>query len=169
MKCVQKGTTTFPSLINMTVENKIQGFLDSLLEAEPQYFCVNLKIKSGNNIKIFLDGDAGIPIEKCVRFNRSLYKLIEEEAMFAEGDFSLEVSSPGIDEPLKMHRQYTKNIGREVEVIFTDDAVKLGKLLEVTEADIIIEETTGKGKKAVTEQVVIPFQNIKSTTVQIKF
>lgn len=153
----------------MTVENKIQGFLDTLLEAEPQYFCTSIKIKPTNNIKVYLDGDAGIPIEKCVRFNRSLYKLIEEAAMFPEGDFSLEVSSPGIDEPLKQHRQYIKNIGREIEVIFNDETVKLGKLLEVAEKDIIIEETTGKGKKAVIQQVIIPFDNIKTTTVQIKF
>jgi ribosome maturation factor RimP len=54
-------------------------------------------------------------------------------------------------------------------VIFTDDTRKEGKLLEVAEADIMIEHTEGKGKKAVTQQVVIPFINIKSTTVQIKF
>ena len=89
--------------------------------------------------------------------------------IYPEGEFSLEVSSPGVDEPLLLHRQYVKNIGRDVEVIFADDSRKEGKLLEVAEADIMIEHTEGKGKKAVTQQVVIPFINIKSTTVQIKF
>ena len=74
-----------------------------------------------------------------------------------------------MDEPLKMHRQYNKNIGRQVEVIFTDGTKKEGKLVQAAEQDIIIEETTGKGKKAVTQQVVIPFNNIKTTTVQIQF
>ena len=56
-----------------------------------------------------------------------------------------------------------------MEVVFTDDSKSEGKLMEVAEADIIIEQTTGKGKKAVTKQLVIPFNNIKSVTVQIKF
>jgi len=51
-------------------------------------------------------------------FNKQLYKLIEEEGYYPEGDFSLELSSPGIDEPLKLHRQYVKNKGRNIEVLF---------------------------------------------------
>jgi len=152
-----------------SIIQEIEKYVDRVLEAEPEYFRVNVKIKPTNNIKVFIDGDSGVTIEKCVRFNRSLYKIIEESALFPDGDFSLEVSSPGVDEPLKMQRQYTKNIGRFVEVLFNDDSKKEGKLLQVAEADIIIEQVSGKGKKAVTTQIVIPFNNIKTTTVQIKF
>lgn len=160
------------SFVPMSAENQIQQIeklVALILEEETEYFLVSLKIKPTNNIKVFIDGDNGLPIEKCVRFNRKLYKLIEEAAWYPEGEFSLELSSPGIEEPLKMNRQYIKNIGRNVEVVFLDDTKKEGKLLAVTEADIIIEFTEGKGKKAVTEQLVIPFSNIKTTTVQIKF
>ncbi len=156
----------------MTLETQIQQIeklVDKLLADQPEYFLVQVKIKPTNNVKVFIDGDNGLSIEKCVFYNRQLYKLIEETGMYPEGEFSLELSSPGLDEPLRMHRQYTKNIGRDVEVVFTDGTKKDGKLLQVTEADILIENTTGKGKKAVTQQVVIPFVNIKSTTVQIKF
>jgi ribosome maturation factor RimP len=148
---------------------QIEKLVDQVLEAEPEFFRVNVKVKPTNNVKVFLDGDKGISIEKCVYFNRQLYKLIEEAGMYPEGDFSLEVSSPGLDEPLKLRRQYIKNIGREVEVLFVDGSKKEGKLLEVAESDIILEHTTGKGKKAETKQLVIPFDNIKATTVQIKF
>ncbi|MFL9481971.1 ribosome assembly cofactor RimP [Chitinophagaceae bacterium LWZ2-11] len=156
----------------MSTENnikQIEEHLQALLAEEPEYFLVFIKIKPTNNIKVYIDGDKGVPIAKCVYFNRKLYKFIEEAGFYPEGDFSLEVSSPGIDEPLKLHRQYVKNIGREVEVIFNDGSKKEGKLLEVAEADIIIEHTEGKGKKAITQQLVIPFNNIKTTTVQIKF
>ena len=122
-----------------------------------------------NNIKVFVDGDEGIKIERCVSFNRRLYKLIEEAALYPEGDFSLEVSSPGIEEPLKLHRQYTKNIGRTIETQLLDGTIKEGLLETVTENEVTIIHTAGKGKKAITEQLVIPFINIKSTTVQIKF
>jgi ribosome maturation factor RimP len=148
---------------------KINELVDQLLADEPTYFKVSIRIKPINNVKVFVDGDSGIPIEKCVQLNRKLYKLLEETALFPEGEFSLEVSSPGVDEPLKMYRQYTKNIGRNVEVIFLDGTKKEGKLLQVAEADIVLEHTTGKGKKAETQQLVIPFSNIKTTTVQVKF
>ncbi len=148
---------------------RIEQLTHQVLEKEPEYFLVSLRIKPTNNVKVFLDGDNGLPIEKCVFFNRQLYKLIEESSLFPAGEFSLEVSSPGVDEPLKIQRQYGKNIGRLVEIIFTDGTAKEGKLLQATAADIILEETTGKGKKAVTQQVVIPLNNIKTITVQIQF
>jgi ribosome maturation factor RimP len=156
-------------MANETAIERVEQLMNQVLAEEPTYFLVSVRIKPTNNLKLFLDGDNGITIEKCVQFNRKLYKLIEETGMYPEGEFSLEVSSPGLDEPLKMHRQYTKNIGRDVEVLFLDDTRKEGKLIAVTEADILLEHTEGKGKKAVTQQLVIPFTNIKSTTVQIKF
>ncbi len=152
-----------------SVINNIEQLVNKFLEAETGYFLVEVKIKLTNNIKIFIDGDNGISIEKCVQFNRQIYKLIESDNLFPPGDFSLEVSSPGVDKPLKLQRQYQKNIGRTLEVLFSDGSSKKGKLAQVSNDDIIIEETTGKGKKAETKQFVIPFSNIKTATVQIEF
>jgi len=95
--------------------------------------------------------------------------MIEEKGWYPEGDFSMEISSAGVGEPLVLHRQYLKNVGRDLEIIFKDGSEKVGTLMAVTEEDILIQSTEGKGKKAVTQQVLIPFTNIKSTTVQIKF
>jgi len=156
----------------MSVENKLQQIetlLNGFLAEQPEYFLVSLRIKPTDNVKVFLDGDNGITIEKCIYFNRKLRNAIEENGIYPEGEYSLEISSPGVGEPLKQHRQYSKNINRFVEVILNDDTKKEGQLLTVTEADILIETIEGKGKKAVTQQLVIPFTNIKSTTVQIKF
>lgn len=173
----KKGTEAFPSPFSIRFYimatdiqiQQIEKLVDETLAADPQYFRVQVKIKPTNNVKVFIEGDNGITIEKCVQINRSLYKKLEESALFPGGDFSLEVSSPGVGEPLKERRQYNRNIGRDVEVVFNDGAKKEGKLLQVADADIIIETTEGKGKKAVTQQLVIPFNNIKTTTVQIKF
>jgi ribosome maturation factor RimP len=149
--------------------DKVKAVIDPFLEEESSYFIVQIKIKPTNNIKVFLDGDHGLPIEKCTFFNRKLYKAIEEEAWFPEGDFSLEVSSPGVDEPLLLKRQYNKNVGRKVQVTMLDETIKEGTLITVAEADILLEWTEGKGKKAVQQQLLIPFENIKSTIVQIQF
>jgi len=152
-----------------TPVQRIERLVDAILSTEPEYFRVNVRIKPTNNVKVFIDGDNGISIEKCVQFNRRLYKMIEDSGIFPPGEFSLEVSSPGVDEPLKLYRQYAKNISRFVEVLFNDGTKKEGKLVQVAESDIIIEQISGKGKKTSTQQIVIPFNNIKTTTVQIKF
>jgi ribosome maturation factor RimP len=156
-------------MANETIIAEVGGMLHDLLAAQPEDFLVSIKVKPTNNIKIFLDSDEGMSIEKCVRYNKRLYALIEEKAIFPEGDFSLEISSPGIEEPLKNSRQYNKNIGRKVMVTFSDDTEKEGKLLQVTDTDILIEQTTGRGKKAEINQFLIPFKNIKKTTVQVQF
>lgn len=72
----------------------ITGFIESVIKEDPTYFLVEVKIKPTNNVKVFLDGDSGISIQKCAHYNRALYKLLEESNLFPEGDFSLEVSSP---------------------------------------------------------------------------
>ena len=148
---------------------QLETLIGQILADEPTYFLVSVKIKPTNNIKVFFDGDEGISIEKCVKFNRALYKMIEEKGWYPEGEFSMEISSAGIGEPLLLHRQYLKNVGRDLEIIFTDGSEKIGTLMAVTAEDILLQTTEGKGKKAVTQQVLIPFTNIKSTTVQIKF
>ncbi|MFY7964849.1 MAG: ribosome maturation factor [Chitinophagaceae bacterium] len=153
----------------LTPLEQIHIFLENILVEEPEIFCVSVKIKPTNNIKIFVDGDNGITIEKCVRINRRICKSIEETGLYPEGDFSLEVSSPGVDEPLKLNRQYKKNIGRFLEIEFKDESKIEGKLIEVTETDIIIETVEGKGKKAVTQQVLVPLDKVKSALVQIRF
>lgn len=140
-----------------------------MLANDPAYFLVEIKIKPTNNVKLFLDGDQGVTIEKCISWNRALYKKIEEENLFPNGDFSLEVSSPGVDEPLKLFRQYKKNIGRTVEVILKDGIKVTGKMVDATEDAITVEETKGKNKKKEVLQHVFLFDQIKSTTIQTVF
>jgi len=147
----------------------IEALIAKLLSATEDIFLVSVRIKPTNNIKVFLDADTGLNIDKCVRINRAMYRTIEEEGWFPDGNFSLEVSSPGIDEPLKLIRQYIKNIGRNVEITLIDETKKEGKLLAVTQETITIEYTEGKNKKAVTLTKEIPFDKVKQTIVSIAF
>lgn len=139
--------------------------VESLI-ADSALFLVELTVSPANNIKIFIDGDTGVTIEAVSKINRALYRQLEEEE-FLNGDFSLEVSSPGVDEPLKFLRQYLKNKGRKVEVTLQEGEPVEGVLKEATETEITIEETVGKKKE--TKETVIPFSNIKKTVVQISF
>ena len=147
----------------------IEQMVRDMLKEDPAYFLVEIKIKPTNNVKVFLDGDQGITIEKCIAINRALYRKLEEVALFPNGDFSLEVSSPGLDEPLKLFRQYKKNIGRPVEVLLKDGIKVAGKMIDVQEGSIIVEETKGKNKKKEVLQHSFLFDNIKSTKIQTVF
>jgi ribosome maturation factor RimP len=154
-------------MVTDTQLDKVKKLLEPLLEED--VFLVDMKVKPTNNFKIYLDADSGLAIEKCIKINRALYKKMEEEGLYPDGDFSLEVSSPGIDEPLKLRRQYNKNIGRNIEVKLKDGSVKEGTLTNVSEEDITLEFTEGKGKKAVQQQLQLPFSEIQQTKVLIKF
>ena len=137
-------------LSTMSIEGQIQALeqkILTLIESEPDIFLVEIRITPSNNVKLFLDSDTGMSLDKLIGYNRKLYSDLEENSFFPGGDFSLEVSSPGLDEPLKLRRQYLKNIGRGVEVTRIDGVKIEGKLLEVGEKDIEVEEEKGKGKK----------------------
>lgn len=169
----EKGTVTVPfffvAMANETQIQAITAMMQQLLEGNTDCFLVDIRVKPTNNIRIALDADSGISIEKCISFNRRLYKQIEEAGLYPDGDFSLEVSSPGLDEPLKMYRQYVKNAGRNVEVLLNNGTQILGKLTAVSEKEIAVEETKGKNKKKEVIQHTILFDNIKSTKIQIVF
>lgn len=141
----------------------------ALISEDPDHFLVDIRIKPTNNFKVYIDGNQGISVDKLVQYNRKLYKQLEEEGQYPDGDFSLELSSPGLDEPLKLHRQYLKNVGRFVEVVLQDGGKLEGKLLSANDEEIEVEEIKGKGKKAVTTLHKLPFSQIKTTKIQIKF
>ena len=156
----------------MTTEEQIKAIEERLkgsLEAHPSHFLVEIRIKPTNNIKLFIDGDEGIALSDLIDYNRKLYKQLEESSLYPDGDFSLEVSSPGLDEPLKLFRQYKKNLGRYLDITLLDGSKKEGKLLEAGEDGIVIEIETGKGKKKEIRQETVLFDQIKNTKIQIKF
>ena len=148
---------------------KIKELVESLLEADPSIFLVRVHIRPINNISVYVDGDEGVTIDRCVKLNRALYKQIVEQGVCIDGEFALEVSSPGVDEPLLLTRQYRKNMGRMVVVTTNEGNEIEGKLLVVGEQEIEIEEEKGKGKKKEMVKHVLPFSEIKSTVVKIIF
>lgn len=146
---------------------KVYTLLEPLLDGT-DIFIVNIKVKPTNNLKVYLDADSGFSITKSSSVNRKLYAAIEAAGIFPDGDFSLEVSSPGVDEPLTQMRQYKKNIGRKVTVTDKEDKEVTGMLKEVGEDHLLLEVKSKKPKDPV-KNIEIPFSNIKKTIVQIIF
>ena len=156
-------------MTNEQIIGTLSQVIGELLEGELDLFLVEIRVKPTHNIKVFLDADSGVNIARCASINRALYKKIEESNWFPEGDFSLEVSSPGIDEPLKMWRQYKKNTGRTAAVTLLDGQKLTGIMQEVTEDGLVLEETKGKNKKKEIIAHSLLFDNIKQTKIQVVF
>jgi len=132
-------------------------------------FLVDVKMHSNGKLMILVDGDQGIGIDDCVAISRHVGFHLEEESVL-ETAYNLEVSSPGIDTPLVLPRQYTKNIGRTLSIKMDDGTKREGILSSITEDAIVIEEKTKeKGKKAETVEAVIPISKITETKVLISF
>lgn len=144
------------------MEKEIAHIVENLIEDE-HLFLVDVRVKGnlGNQkVLVFVDGDDGISIDACSRISRKLGLILEEEDMIS-GKYTLEVSSPGADFPLKLARQYHKHIGRTLEIEIKQTDKIEGELLKVTPNTILISKKT--------EEVTIPFENIEQAKVKISF
>jgi ribosome maturation factor RimP len=147
--------------------------IDELLAdklAGTDVFPVEVKVLPGARIEVYLDSDSGLTIKQCAAVSRFLELHLETEKLVPDS-YKLEVSSPGVGQPLKLHRQYLKNIGRMVEVTVDDGNVHTGKLEAVSEADITItwEEKDKETKKKAVRNLTIPTASIKQTKVIATF
>lgn len=147
----------------------IEQLVNEHLPPDNSVYVVALKIKPTHNIKLYVDTDTGITIEHCIKLNRKLYAAIEEKGLFVDGDFSLEVSSPGVGEPILLNRQYIKNVGRWLEVDLKDGNRVEGQLLSAALDYLELEVTTGKGKKQTIHTQQISYDAISKAVVAVKF
>lgn len=153
----------------MQVEKRVKELVEEKISDRPELFLVEVKMLPNNKLIIHVDGDEGITIQDCAAISRHVGFHLEEENAI-EKAYNLEVSSPGIGEPLKLKRQYEKNIGREVSIKQVGGEVKEGKLLSVTEEGIVIAaKVKEKGKKVQLAETAVDFNNIIETKVLISF
>lgn len=131
-------------------------------------FLVDLKISSDNKINVIIDGDEGVMISDCITLSRAIESSLDRE----ENDFELNVLSAGVGQPLKLTRQYKKNIGRNIRIVKNDLTEVEGKLLSADEEKIEIDPEI-KNKKSKQEVAVktetINYSDIKEAKIIIKF
>jgi ribosome maturation factor RimP len=151
----------------------LTGKIKELAEAQltdASHFVVDVIASFKNNPKkllVILDGDKGITIDDCAEVSRKLSDELDKSNL-VDGAFLLEVSTPGLDQPLKNRRQYVKNVGRNIKVKTKIGAVE-GKLSNVLEDAIEVIQETGTGKKKVEKAVEIAFSDIERTFVLVSF
>jgi len=134
----------------MTIKEHLGILLDPMLE-EGNIFLVDIIIKPSKvsqKITILIDSDEGITIQECTSISRRLAKQLEELEVFTE-PYTLEVSSPGLDQPLILTRQYLKNIGRNLKVTLRTGEAVSGTLIEANEEAIKLQLPMPKKKSKV--------------------
>ena len=153
----------------MTIEEQVKNLVEEKISDRPDLFLVDVKMHVNGNLMILVDGDQGIGIADCVAISRHVGFHLEENNVIEQA-YNLEVSSPGIDFPLKSLRQYQKNIGRNLLLKLTDGSQKEGILLAADEEGILIEEKIAvKGKKATFAETRLLYNQLNETTVLISF
>ncbi|SIQ04250.1 ribosome maturation factor RimP [Chryseobacterium sp. RU37D] len=155
----------------MEFRKRIEELLNEFLETRKDLFLIDLKISAGDDITVILDGDNGVSLQDCLDASRAIEFNMDRE----EHDFSLQVMSAGLSEPLTTPRQFIKNIGREIEVLLNDSSEIEGELVKVDEERITLvlryrkPKDIGKGKVDVEEEKEISYSEIKKALVTIKF
>lgn len=154
----------------MNFKEKVQELLKNGLEQYPDLFLIDLSISSDYKINITIDGDKGVSLQDCIDISRSVEHHLDRE----EQDFSIEVASAGATSPLKLPRQYKKNIGRKIEVT-TENSTIEAQLVEADEEKITVEwkarepKKIGKGKETIEKKAIIPYTEIKKAVIVISF
>ena len=151
-------------------QTKVLDLVNEALALNKSLYLIDLSISTTNKIQVTVDGDDGVPLSECIRISRNVEHNFDRE----EEDFSLEVSTPDIAHPLKVKRQYIKNINRILKIKTSEQEFE-GTLVEADEDKIVLNwkarepKPIGKGKVTVNKSVIISYKDIKEAKVKIVF
>ncbi|MBL7863344.1 MAG: ribosome maturation factor RimP [Cyclobacteriaceae bacterium] len=137
---------------------------------KPGHFLVEViaSAKNLSKITVVIDGDNGVTIDDCGELSRSLSSRLDEMD-FGTSRYVLEVTTPGVDHPLKLQRQYVKNVGRGLKVQRRDKSLVSGKLDRADAAGVVLKQEIKEGKKVSEREIVIPFNDIEKAFVMVSF
>ncbi|MEY3679037.1 MAG: ribosome assembly cofactor RimP [Bacteroidota bacterium] len=153
----------------MTLEQRVTALVEEKIADRPDLFLLDIKMHSNGKLIILMDGDKGLSIQDCAAISRHVGYHLEEENLLSQA-YNLEVSSPGVDTPLRSMRQYLKNTGRSISLKLKDGSKAEGKLLKAAAEHITILETKKeKGKKAQAVERELAFVDIIESKVLISF
>lgn len=155
---------------NMTFKDKVIALLNEALTDRSDIFLIGITISDSYKIIVTLDGDKGVQLQDCIDISRAIENNLDRE----EVDYALEVASVGVGSPLKLKRQYIKNIGRTLIVQLQEEKIE-AELIQATEENITLTwearepKKIGKGKETVQKIKEIPYEDIKQAVVTVNF
>jgi ribosome maturation factor RimP len=151
------------SLIRKMVKSDIENIIEHYLADQP-VFLVEVQVKKGNVVNVFIDSDKGVNIDDCVKITRLIESTYDRDIE----DYELRVSSPGIERPFVMNRQYNKYLEREIAVITNAEIKKEGILKSISDEGIEMAVKMGKKEKEISLEKIL-FSDIKEAKAVISF
>ena len=154
----------------MTFKEKVSTVLAECLLEKSSIFLTELVITDAFKVIVSIDGDDGVALQDCIDVSRYMDAHLDRE----EQDYSLEVASVGVGSPLKLVRQYKKNVGRTLIVKTGIETIE-AELVEATDDFVILSwearepKKIGKGKETVQKELKLPYGNIKEAIVTVTF
>ncbi len=152
--------------MNDQVNDRITELPNKRFDGTP-FYLVNIKRPSPTRISVFIDHDERLKIEDCAKVSRYLEEYLDSELPLGE-KYTLEVSSPGMFNPMKLVRQYKKRIGSSFELTLKEGKSFKAKLKEV-EGDFLIFEKEGTKKNPIKEEIKIELDDIKKAKLKFDF
>ncbi len=157
--------------VKLVLPEHIRTFIEDTC-AQNGVVCLRIVLRGSPQkilLDIFIDSADGITHDNCKNISKALNDLSETDEFLSNVSL-IEVSSPGVDEPLTFSWQYTKHYGRSLDCLLTDDTHALGKLLSADEQSITIEEKpVKKSVDKIPTVRTIPMSFIKKSTVVLSF
>jgi ribosome maturation factor RimP len=129
----------------MELKEQIKEWLAPLLD-EQNLYLVDVKLAGKGKVEIYADGDTGITISQCAEISRFLEKHLDGSGLVSD-DYMLDVSSPGMDNPLRVPRQYKKRIGRTLQIVKADGTEVEAQLVSADEEKIVLKPIVKEVKK----------------------
>ncbi|MFV5694594.1 ribosome assembly cofactor RimP [Flavobacterium sp. LB3P122] len=154
----------------MTFKEKVHTLVTECLLEKPSVFLIDFTITDAFKVIVHLDGDSGVALQDCIDVSRFIDSNLDRE----EQDYSLEVASVGVGSPLKLVRQYKKNVGRTL-IVKTGTEIIEAELVEANDDFVILSwkarepKKIGKGKETVQKELKLPYAGIKEAIVTVTF
>jgi ribosome maturation factor RimP len=155
--------------LKMINRNQIIAWAEEALMGTDR-FVVDVLVRDGNVILVFLDADSALTIAHCIEVSRFIESKLDRD----EEDFELRVSSAGLDQPLQLLRQYHKNIGRSLSIECHDESKITGKLIAIEQDKLVLETFITKKQSKIKKQEIgdtikLPFEAVKEAKIIISF
>ncbi|WP_035674199.1 ribosome assembly cofactor RimP [Flavobacterium sp. 83] len=154
----------------MTFKEKVNSLLTECLSEKSSNFLIDLIITDAFKVIVNLDGDKGVALQDCIDVSRFIDNNLDRE----EQDYSLEVASVGVGSPLKLVRQYKKNIGRTL-IVKTGTEIIEAELVEANDDFVVLSwkarepKKIGKGKETVQKELKLSYADVKEAIVTVTF
>ncbi|MGW7045923.1 ribosome maturation factor RimP [Streptomyces avermitilis] len=118
-------------------------------------------------LRVVVDSDEGADLDAIADVSRALSAKLDETDAMGEGEYTLEVGTPGAERALTEHRHYVRAVDRLVRFQLTEGEELVARILTVDDAGLDLEVPGVKGRKATTRRLA--FEDIAKARVQVEF